>query len=127
MAFKLSIISKDASGTFFMAAYGEATARDFPTADSTHFDQLLGPQWSEQRIALDMDAVPYLDSSAIGWLIRSQKRFRDAGGFLALHSVQPHVRNILNLLKIERVVPMARDAAAAHQLLLQRDTAEATA
>jgi hypothetical protein len=36
-----------------------------------------------------------------------------------LHSVQPHVKNILNLLKIERVVPMCRDASSA--LLVLRD------
>jgi anti-anti-sigma factor len=116
MALKLSIISREA-GILYAAAYGEATARDFPTPETVLFDQLAGANWAQQRIALDMDAVPYLDSSAIGWLIQTQKQFREAGGLLALHSVQPHVKNILSLLKVERVVPFGRDAQAARTLL----------
>ncbi|HEY4328171.1 MAG TPA: STAS domain-containing protein [Phycisphaerae bacterium] len=119
MAFKLAVISKDSSGTVFAAAYGDATARDFPDANRLHFNLILGGDWASQHVVLDMDAVPFLDSSAIGWLIQSQKRFREGGGYLVLHSVQPHVKNILNLLKIERVVPMCRDASSA--LLVLRD------
>ncbi len=117
MAFKLSVISKDPTGVVFVAGYGEATATDFPSAQHLHFDNLLGADWAAQRVALDMDAVPYLDSSAIGWFIQAQKQFRASGGLLVLHSVQPHVRNILTLLKIEKVVPIGSDMAAARQLL----------
>ena len=116
MAFKLAVISRD-SGIVFAAAYGEATAADFPAIEQLHFKDLLGAAWVAQRVVLDMDAVPYLDSSAIGWLINVQKQFRAGGGRLALHSVQPHVRNILNLLKVEKVVPIGADAAAAAKLL----------
>jgi STAS domain len=117
MAFKLSVISRDPSGVQFIAAYGPATAQDFPSNDPVHFDRLLGGQWATQRVVLDMDAVPYFDSSAIGWLINIQKQFQESGGALAMHSVQPHVHNILSLLKIERMVPIGRDAAAAKKLL----------
>jgi hypothetical protein len=117
MAFKLSVISRDPSGIQFIAAYGPATAQDFPSNDPVHFDRLLGGQWASQRVVLDMDAVPYFDSSAIGWLINIQKQFQDGGGALALHSVQPHVHNILSLLKIERIVPIGADASAARKLL----------
>ncbi len=124
MALKLSVITKDASGIVFAAAYGQATAHDFANPESLLFDQILGTSWARHRVALDMDAVPYLDSSAIGWLIQAQKHFRDAGGSLALHSVQPHVRNILSLLKIERVVPMGYDAAGAKTLLTSKEPLE---
>jgi len=123
MALKLSVITRE-SGIVFAAAYGEATAGDFTTPDAVLFDTILGPSWSQQRVALDMDAVPYLDSSAIGWLIQVQKHFRDAGGCLVLHSVQPHVKNILSLLKVERVVPMGRDSGAAKNLLTTSETLE---
>jgi len=117
MALKLSVISRDPASVTRLAAYGEATASDFPNPDNFHFDKLLGPSWRSQRVALDMDAVPYLDSAAISWLIGSQKQFRDAGGFLVLHNVQPHVRNILHLLKVERVVPVCEDVDAAKAAL----------
>jgi anti-anti-sigma factor len=124
MALKLSVITRDASGIILAAAYGEATARDFAKPETMLFDQILGATWATQRVALDMDAVPYLDSSAIGWLIQAQKQFREAGGFLVLHSVQPHVKNILSLLKIERVVPMGRDIAGAKTLLTTQEPIE---
>lgn len=120
MAFKLAVISRETSGIILVAAYGEATVLDFPSADHVQFDKLLGPTWNQQRIVLDMDAVPYLDSSAIGWLINAQKQFRAAGGGLVLHSVQPHVKNILSLLRIEKVVPIAIDATAAKKLVPRR-------
>ena len=127
MAFKIAVISTDSAGFTALAAYGEATARDFPTQDHTHFEALLGPDWASRRISLDFDAVPYLDSSAIGWLLHSQKKLRDAGGRLVLHSVQPHIRNILSMLKIEKVVPITADASSAQKLLADRPRKKQTA
>lgn len=124
MALKLSVITKESSGIVYAAAYGEATARDFPSPEAALFDQILGTSWAGHRVALDMDAVPYLDSSAIGWLIQVQKQFRESGGYLVLHSVQPHVKNILSLLKVERVVPIGRDSATAKALLTSGETLE---
>jgi anti-anti-sigma factor len=120
MPLTLSLVSRDDAGTVFAAAYGNATARDFPTHEHVYFDTILGKEWMTHRVVLDIDAVPFLDSSAIGWLIHSQKLFRENGGLLALHSVQPHVRNILSLLRIDRVVPIGKDAADATEQLLER-------
>ena len=69
---------------------------------------------------LDLDAVPFMDSSAVGWMIHAQKLFKESGGYLALHSVQPHVRNILSLLRIDRVIPIGKDADEAVELLQER-------
>ena len=113
MSFKLAVISDSPTGLVRVAAYGDATSSDFPTPDKVYFDTLLGSGWNTQRVALDMDAVAYLDSAAISWLISSQKQFREGGGFLVLHNVQPHVCNILHLLKVERVVPICADGEAA--------------
>ena len=127
MAFKLAVISTDPSGVVCVAGYGEATASDFPTQQHMHFDMILGADWATRRVALDLDAVPYLDSSAIGWFIQVQKQFRSAGGLLALYSVQPHVRNILHLLKIERVVPIANDLPNALKMLQEQPQPEVAA
>jgi anti-anti-sigma factor len=117
MAFKLAVVSRESPNLALVAGYGEATAQAFPVADKVLFDEILGQAWASQRVALDMDAVAFIDSSAIGWLIGVQKRFREAGGLLVLHSLQPHVRNVLGLLRIEKVVPMGRDLEDARKLL----------
>jgi anti-sigma B factor antagonist len=118
MAFKLHVISTDQDKVFQLTAQGEAVAADFPLGPGPSlFEALLGSKWMTHSVLLDMEGVPYVDSSAIGWLISAQKGFRTGGGQLVLHSVQPAVRNILSLLKIERVVPIAVDAAAARSML----------
>ncbi len=124
MPFKLSLMNKDPSGAIHLLATGDATANDFNLSQPPHFESLLGADWAAQRVLLNMGNVADLDSAAIGWLIETQKQFRTHGGLLVLHSVQTPVRNILNLLKIERVVPMAPDATAARVLLVKHSRAD---
>ena len=120
MPLKLNLVSRDASGAVYAAAFGNATSKDFPTHEHVYFDTILGKQWAGSRVVLDMDAVPFVDSSAVGWLIHAQKLFKESGGYLAIHSAQPHVRNILSLLRIDRVIPIGKDADDALELLQDR-------
>jgi anti-anti-sigma factor len=124
MAFTLKLISHDPAGLELLAAEGEATARDFPTYNDVHFDNLLGPSWDAARVALDMDRVNYIDSAAIGWLLSAQKSFRAGGGKLALYALQPQVRQLLEMLKIDRVITLAPNVEAA-KAALQADRAAA--
>lgn len=91
-----------------------------PVGSHTNFDTLVGPDWTSRRVLLNMERAAYIDSATIGWLIASQKSFRANGGEMVLHSVQPAVRNVLELLKIGRVVPIAADAKSARKLLQDR-------
>jgi anti-anti-sigma factor len=125
--FTLSILGKDPAGIVHIAAHGEAQTTDFSASKLGHFDAVLGAQWATQRVALNMDNVPYLVSAAIGWLLTSQKQFREAGGMVVLHSVQPNVLNILKLLKVERVIPIVADEKAAAATLKKPGKAAAKA
>jgi anti-anti-sigma factor len=107
MVFQLSLISRDDDGVTVVGACGDATAADFPSTNQIHFDVLLGSEWASHFILMDMEHVPYIDSSAIGWLMAAQRECRAAGGMLALHSLQPSVRNVLEMLKVDRLVPLA--------------------
>jgi anti-sigma B factor antagonist len=123
MALNLKLTSQDHSGLTLLAAEGEATAHDFPSGNAIHFDNVLGPTWDTARVALDMDRVNYIDSSAIGWLLSANKSFRAGGGKLALHSLQPQVRQLLEMLKIDRVIPLAADLNAAKAALQSQPAA----
>lgn len=118
MAFTITLTSQETSGVALLAAEGEATARDFPVGNSIHFDNLLGPKWDSTLVVLDMDRVNYIDSSAIGWLLSIHKSFRAGGGKIALYNVQPQVRQILELLKIDRVIAIKPDLDAARLAVL---------
>jgi anti-anti-sigma factor len=127
MPFSLSLLSRDdAAGIIHLAAEGEATAVDFPVGNGAHFDQLLGHDWNTHCLLLNLERLSYIDSSAIGWLIVSQKACRTHGGQLVIHSVQPGVRNVLELLKIGRVVPIADTPAAGRKLFTTKPLAAQT-
>ncbi|MGN6367012.1 MAG: STAS domain-containing protein [Phycisphaerae bacterium] len=122
MPFSFSLLSKN-DGIAHLAAEGAATAVDFRPAGPHHFDNLLGGDWPSKRVLVNMERVPCIDSSAIGWLIHAQRAFRAAGGQLVLHSLSPAVKNVLELLKFSRLVPLAPSEHEARQLLDQQPVA----
>jgi anti-anti-sigma factor len=127
MPFSLSLLSSADADIVHLAAEGEATTTSFPTDNPIHFDKLLGHDWATHRILLNLERLSYIDSSAIGWLISSQKSCTTHGGHLVIHSVQPGVRNVLELLKIGRVVPIADNAAAGQKLFTAKTFATQSA
>lgn len=65
------------------------------------------------RIVIDLEAVPFADSSGLGALVAAYKATEAAGGGLALCGVQPTVRTLLELTRIHRVISVVDDVAAA--------------
>jgi anti-anti-sigma factor len=113
---RLSLLAIDNHGLIHARAEGCVTSHDFPTGAVDPLEALLGANWNGGRVVLDFSSVRYVDSSAVGWLIGAQRAFREGGGRLVLYGVQPMVRQIFDVLKVGRVVPMAEDLEAARQL-----------
>jgi anti-anti-sigma factor len=114
---KIHMVNIGKDGVIRLAANGSLMATDFDPDGTNLLQKVLGPNWSQMRLVLDMDKCTYVDSSAIGWLISTQKECRGAGGQVVLHSVQPSVRQVLDLLKVGRVVPLVEDEPAALAVL----------
>jgi anti-anti-sigma factor len=116
---KISLAGIEREGFVKLTADGPITATDFSADGKNPIEGLLGPAWAGFRVILDLGHVSYIDSSAIGWLIGTQKAFRDGGGSLAIYKIQPSVRQVLDLLKVGKIVPLcdteqgARDAITA--------------
>lgn len=111
---KLSMVSIEKGGLILVAAEGNITAADYdPVAGVNPLQTLLGVTWSSNRVLLDLGRTQYVDSSAIGWLMNCHKAFREAGGQLVIYNVQPTVRQLLDVLKIGRVLPITENEAAA--------------
>ncbi len=115
---KLSLISIERE-MVRLEADGHITSMDFNADGKSPFEQLLGLTWSRNVIALDLNKVPYIDSSAIGWLMASNKTLKEGGGSLVIHSLQPPVKQVLDLLKVGRVLKIAEDEDGARSLLAQ--------
>lgn len=85
---------------------GQVTQRDLSPGGDPLAD-LLGPEVYTRPVLMDLSKAPMVDSSGIGWLIASHKRFKERGGRLVVHSYQPLVGNTLKLLKMDKVLTLA--------------------
>lgn len=116
----IQLISIGQDGIARLAVDGNATAADFlGLGGKNPIESVLGPNWSTFRILIDMSKVAYIDSSAIGWLINSQKQLKERSGALALFGVQQSVRQVLEMLRIGRVVPFADTEVSAREAIDQ--------
>jgi stage II sporulation protein AA (anti-sigma F factor antagonist) len=113
---KLQLVSIERDGFVKIATEGNITSSDIDAAGPNPLERILGRNWFQSRVLLDMNDTQYIDSSAIGWLIGSSKQLRDGGGTLVVYGIQPAVRQVLDLLKVGRVVPLVEDEHAAKQV-----------
>ena len=116
---KLSLVSIEREGFVRVAVDGNLVAGAVNAADNNPMQNLLGQSWSNNRVVLDMQKCDYMDSCAIGWLMACHKGFRENGGKMVLHSVQPRVKQLLDLLRIGQVITLAADEPAAKTLVTQ--------
>lgn len=112
---KLTMVAIEQGGVVLVAAEANITAADVDPTRRNPFETLLGATWNANRVLLDMDRAGYIDSSAIGWLMSSHKSFREGGGALVIYNVQPPVRQLLDVLKLGRVLTLVADERAARQ------------
>ncbi|HSF08985.1 MAG TPA: STAS domain-containing protein [Nitrospirales bacterium] len=57
-------------------------------------------------VILNMVAVSFIDSSALGWLVLAQRRFQRIGGRLGIIAPLGFVRDILELTEIDEWIPI---------------------
>lgn len=84
-----------------------------PTYDP--FVANCGPGVFGSKVLADLSRVTYLDSSGMGWVAVANRRFRDAGGVVVLHSASRITRRLLELAHLDQVLILADDEAAAHR------------
>ena len=65
------------------------------------------------RVVLNLDAVPYIDSSALGELVRAYTTASQMGGDLKLLHVGGRVRDLLIMAKLRPIFAVFDDEAAA--------------
>jgi anti-anti-sigma factor len=117
LANPLSLASIEKDGSIRVAAGSDITGLNASAGGVNPLERLLGPGWAGYRVLLDFGRTTFIDSAGIGWLLSSQKQFRMKGGSLVVHSVGPRVRQILDLLRVGKAVPLAADETAARAML----------
>lgn len=76
----------------------------------------LGSQAYHHRVLLDMAGVELLDSSGVSWLLSCNKRFREGGGRLVLHSMSDIAHNVIKVLNLQSVFRIAPDVEQAVEM-----------
>ena len=113
----LTLVSIDGDGVIRLATPGAMTADMLTTDAKGALNAIVGPDLNGRRVLLDMEKSDYIDSAFVGWLIHLRKELKSAGGAVVVHSVPPRVMQILTILRIPDVLPVAPDAAAARTKL----------
>jgi anti-sigma B factor antagonist len=57
-------------------------------------------------VVLDLSAVEFLDSSALGTLVAAQHSFAQDGGGLRVACPQPHAQKVFRITRLAEVVPV---------------------
>jgi anti-anti-sigma factor len=57
-------------------------------------------------VILNMVAVSFIDSAALGWLVLAQRRFQRIGGRLGIIAPIGFVRDVLELTEIAEWIPI---------------------
>jgi anti-sigma B factor antagonist len=75
---------------------------DFPVLIQT-VDGLVAD--GAKGIVIELGTLPFINSSALGYLVSAQKTLEDAGGGLALAHVTPAILNILEMTELDTLFP----------------------
>ena len=65
------------------------------------------------RLVLDLSGVAFVDSSGIGALIGALRRSRETGSAVAVCSPRPSVNRVLDLVGLDRLVPVVANVEQA--------------
>ena len=115
---KLSLVSIEKAGYVKLATEGDITSTDFLEAhDKNPLEAVLGASWASNNILLNLSRTAFIDSSAIGWLLESNRKMQQSGGKLVPHSTQPRVGELFDLLKLRMVLSLKDDEKSAQELI----------
>lgn len=86
-------------------------------SDADPLEEEFGSEVYARTVLLSFDGVDGINSAGVSWLLNANRRFRQAGGRLLIHSAPLVVMQALRLLRVDRVLELAESEAQAHQRL----------
>jgi anti-anti-sigma factor len=70
-------------------------------------------QAQPKKLILNLSSVPYMDSSAIAVFVESLQKLRKMGGKLYLTNLQPRVKGLLEIARLDSIFVICTDEADA--------------
>ncbi len=90
---------------------GEIDLHNSPAIRTTLLELLAKHQ--PKKLVLNLSQVPYMDSSAIAVLVESLQRIRKFGGKIFLTDLQPRVKGLLEIARLDSIFGICKDEADA--------------
>lgn len=111
-AAEFSIETRCDGGDCIIALTGEINLRSSPDLHATLLQTI---KRRPLRIIMDLAGVSYMDSSGIGTLVEIKRRVDDYDGKLVLISLQPRVRGLFQITRLEKFFTIAADVEEARK------------
>jgi len=73
-----------------------------------------------QKLLIDMDSVPYIDSTGVGFLVSSHTSITQEGGSLKLMKVKPKILEVFKLMNLLRIFEIFEDEDTAIKSFSQK-------
>lgn len=89
---------------------------DFSRSPGLRSELMALLQKKPGKLVLDLSGVPYMDSSGVATLVEALQVQRKAGARLVLCCLQPKVRGIFEIARLNMVFTIVPDAEAARNL-----------
>jgi len=90
---------------------GEIDLQNSPELRTELLDLVV--KHSPQRLVLNLAQVPYMDSSAIAVLVEALQKLRKTGGKLCLTNLQPRVKGLLEIARLDSIFVITADETEA--------------
>lgn len=97
--------------TVIAAIRGEIDLHNSPEVRTELLDMLQKNE--PKKLILNLSQVPYMDSSAIAVLVESLQKMRKIGGKIFLTDLQPRVKGLLEIARLDTIFGIAKDEAEA--------------
>lgn len=91
--------------------HGEIDLHNSPQVRTALLEILQAQQ--PKRLVLNLSQVPYMDSSAIAVLVESLQKIRKLGGKIYLTNLQPRVKGLLEIARLDSIFVVTDNEAAA--------------
>ncbi len=106
----MEIISEKVNGITILEV--ETDTLDAANTDAFK-DKILPFLGENDQIVLNLSAVSFVDSSGCGTLLSCFNRMKKKGGVLKICGVQQHILEVLDLIRLDRIIDIfkTRDAA----------------
>jgi anti-anti-sigma factor len=105
-------LSLDQIGNVYVVRVQEAKLT-YPVLSSFFVEVRRIVEGGARKLVIDLEAVIYIDSAAIGCLMDIHRLLKGRDGALKLSGLQPRVETMLSMTGVRRIVDVHREEAGA--------------